>query len=617
LQFRKDINGLRAIAVIAVVLFHFNASWMPGGFAGVDVFFVISGFLMTGIIFRGIEQENFSILRFYLARADRIIPALAALCFVILVFGYFFLTPWDYKTVGRDIATSMFFVSSIMFSLAGGYFDTGDNFLLHTWSLSTEWQFYIIYPLLLVIMRKFMPLKALKITVLFVMVLGFIFSAIATSIWPTGSYYLLPMRAWEMMLGGVAYLYPFTVREKYKKLIEITGILLIVCSYFLVSKENPWPGYLAMFPVLGTFFIIQSQRNNSFFTSNALFQRIGIWSYSIYLWHWPIAVSFSYYAINEKYKIIGIVLSIFIGYLSYYFIESKVRKSSSLIKGLLKYSVMVFLFAVVGSLIFKTQGLVQRESLVSNPLIQGGTMNDYRIRDGVSILNSQEKYDYILIGDSYSNHYVRGIMHAGSKVKHSWYPTCLSFPNSVSTRSGMFLNIAEDCKNNYLLGLSEHAKTIIAQSWDRAEEGSLECKNKKCNLTGSYSIDLKAQLKELFEFYSSNKHIYLIGELPKASTNKIMQCLKTNRLLGLGLKCEQQAEHKESVANINSILNDTASAYDNVTFIDPVKAICIDNLCNYSVNGKSIFMPDAGHLSGFGSELVWNYIINEIKGFNE
>ena len=158
--------------------------------------------------------------------------------FVILVFGYFFLTPWDYKTVGRDIATSMFFVSSIMFSLAGGYFDTGDNSLLHTWSLSTEWQFYIIYPLLLVIMRKFMPLKALKITVLFVMVLGFIFSAIATSIWPTGSYYLLPMRAWEMMLGGVAYLYPFTVREKYKKLIEITGILLIVCSYFLVSKKT-------------------------------------------------------------------------------------------------------------------------------------------------------------------------------------------------------------------------------------------------------------------------------------------------------------------------------------------------------------------------------------------
>ena len=112
MQFRKDINGLRAIAVIAVVLFHFNPSSMPGGFAGVDVFFVISGFLMTGIIFKGIEKENFSILKFYSSRANRIIPALTALCVTVLILGYLFLTSWDYKTIGRDVATSIFFVSS-------------------------------------------------------------------------------------------------------------------------------------------------------------------------------------------------------------------------------------------------------------------------------------------------------------------------------------------------------------------------------------------------------------------------------------------------------------------------------------------------------------------------
>jgi peptidoglycan/LPS O-acetylase OafA/YrhL len=146
LQFRKDLNGLRAIAVVAVVLFHFNASWMPGGFAGVDVFFVISGFLMTGIIFRGIEQKNFSILRFYVARANRIIPALAVLCLFLLVFGWFYLTPLDYKALGKHAAGSMGFLSNFMYMRESGYFDAAsrEKWLLHTWSLSVEWQFYII-----------------------------------------------------------------------------------------------------------------------------------------------------------------------------------------------------------------------------------------------------------------------------------------------------------------------------------------------------------------------------------------------------------------------------------------------------------------------------------------
>jgi peptidoglycan/LPS O-acetylase OafA/YrhL len=616
MQFRKDINGLRAIAVIAVVLFHFNASWMPGGFAGVDVFFVISGYLMTGIIFRGIEQENFSIFRFYVSRANRIIPALAVLCLAILVLGYFFLTSWDYKTIGRDVATSMSFVSNIMFSLRRGYFDTGDNFLLHTWTLSTEWQFYIIYPLVLVVMRKFMSVKTMKKIVLFGMILGFIFGAIATYKWPTPSYYLLPMRAWEMMIGGVAYLYPFTVRDKDKRLFEWGGVALIVGSYFLISKENPWPGYLAMLPVFGAFLIIQSQRNDSIVTSNTVFQKIGVWSYSIYLWHWPIAVSFSYYAIDEKYKIIGIVLSIFLGFLSYYLIENKSRNVLSPIKVSLKYLVIVVFFGVAGSFIYKTQGIAERESLVSNSLIPGGTMDDHLIHEGMSLLNTEGEYDYLLIGDSNSNHYVRGIMHSGSRVKLSWYATCLSFPNSVSTRNGAYLTWKEDCSNNYKLGLSENAAIIIAQSWNRSQKDSLECKNEKCQLTGAYSTDLKSQLAELFKVYGNSKHIYVVGEVPKSKNNEIMTCLKTNTLLGLGLNCAEKGKHKESVNKINIILNDATSDYKNVTFIDPVKALCINGLCNYSVNGKSIFMPDGGHFSGYGSEVMWDYIINKIKGFN-
>ena len=292
MQFRKDINGLRAIAVIAVVLFHFNASWMPGGFAGVDVFFVISGFLMTGIIFRGIEQDNFSILKFYVARAKRIIPALAVLCLVLLVFGWFYLTPLDYRALGKHAGSSMGFLSNIIYWRESGYFDAAshEKWLLHTWSLSAEWQFYIIYPLVLIAMRKFMSLKAMKATVLVGTVLGFIFCVVATYKWPNPAYYLLPTRAWEMMIGGVAYLYPLKLAENRKKIFEWGGLALIILSYIFISKENLWPGYLALIPVFGAFLLIQAQRNDSIVTGNIIFQSLGKWSYSIYLWHWPITV---------------------------------------------------------------------------------------------------------------------------------------------------------------------------------------------------------------------------------------------------------------------------------------------------------------------------------------
>jgi peptidoglycan/LPS O-acetylase OafA/YrhL len=323
LQFRKDINGLRAIAVVAVVLFHFNATWMPGGFAGVDVFFVISGFLMTGIIFRGIEQESFSILKFYIARANRIIPALAVLCLVLLVFGWFYFTPMDYRALGKHVGSSMSFLSNVIYWLEAGYFDAAshEKWLLHTWSLSAEWQFYIIYPLVLVAMRKFMSVKVMKTTVLLGTVLGFIFCVIVTYKWPNSAYYLLHTRAWEMMMGGVAYLYPIALKEERKKLVEWAGLVLIIGSYFLITKESPWPGYLAIFPVLGTFLIIQAQRSDSFITSNIVSQKIGAWSYSIYLWHWPLVVAIYYFALSETFVYLGMLLSVLLGFLSNKYIE--------------------------------------------------------------------------------------------------------------------------------------------------------------------------------------------------------------------------------------------------------------------------------------------------------
>ncbi|HHF3036333.1 TPA: acyltransferase family protein [Vibrio diabolicus] len=322
MNFRYDINGLRAIAVIAVVLFHFNPSWVPGGFAGVDVFFVISGFLMTGIIFRGLEKDNFSLFQFYVARANRIIPALAVLCIILLVFGWLYLTPSDYKVLGKHVASSISFLSNIVYWRESGYFDAAshEKWLLHTWSLSVEWQFYILYPVVILALKKFLPLRSLKLLLVFGTILGFILSVIATNKWPNPSYYLLPTRAWEMMMGGVAYVYPWNLSEKKKRVLEFLGLSLILGSYFFVTSSIPWPGHFAILPVLGAYFIIISNRQNSFITNNFIFQPLGKWSYSIYLWHWPIVVFIYSYGLDEA-TIAGILLSIFLGGISSKYIE--------------------------------------------------------------------------------------------------------------------------------------------------------------------------------------------------------------------------------------------------------------------------------------------------------
>ncbi len=615
MKFRKDINGLRAIAVIAVVIFHFYPSLLTGGFAGVDVFFVISGFLMTGIIFKGLQNNTFSLVKFYIARANRIIPPLLILCLTLLILGWFFLAPWDYKTVGRDVATSMLFSSNIMFSMRGGYFDTGDNFLLHTWSLSAEWQFYILYPIVLIILKRFLSIETLKKSVLAFFVISFLISIYATQVWPAQSYFLLPTRAWEMLLGGLAFLYPINNGKilKHGKLLELFGLLLIVSSYILVSEHNPWPGYLAFFPTIGAWLIIQAQRQNSLITSNLIFQKIGLWSYSIYLWHWPIATSLGYFAIDEKYKIIGILLSVILGYLSFILIEKRKFKSVSIIKPILIYSIITLIPVSIGGYLFKTQGMVERQELAKNPLLHGGTGDNYKVHEGVKLLNTDKDYDYLLLGDSHSNHYTRGISHYGTKVKNSWYATCLSFPDAINVRPGNYPNWKENCQDNYKLGLTENKKIIIAQSWVRDEKGSLQCITKECSLSGSYHKDLQTQLDKLLSLYGPNKEIYVIGGVPKPKDKQIPICLRSEKLLGIDRSCSTFSELETETQAINKILLNTISKHSNVKFIDVTNAICNNNLCNYAVDGKSIFMDDGSHLTGLGSEVIWKYILNEIE----
>lgn len=322
MKFRHDINGLRAIAVIAVVLFHFRPSMLPGGFIGVDVFFVISGFLMTSIIVGGIQNNSFNIAKFYCARANRIIPALSVLCITLLVFGWFNLTPSDYKLLAKHAASSVTFISNIVYMGETGYFDASshEKWLLHTWSLSVEWQFYILYPLLIIVLNKVISIENIKRVLFLALIVSFSIAAYSSLNHSTTGYYFLPMRAWEMILGGIAYLYPLKASGKQKALICYTGMVAVILSCFVFSGDTIWPGYYTLLPVGGAYLIILANIDKNPITNNIFSQYLGKWSYSIYLWHWPLVV---YLYANQltQYYLYGIAVSILLGCISYLLIE--------------------------------------------------------------------------------------------------------------------------------------------------------------------------------------------------------------------------------------------------------------------------------------------------------
>lgn len=320
--FRHDINGLRAWAVLVVMLFHFGIPGFSGGFVGVDIFFVISGYLMGGIIIGGLEERGgrkFSVWNFYLSRARRILPALLVLCAILLVLGWFVLLPTYYRALGGHVLTSALFLSNIKYWLEAGYFDSAshEKWLLHTWSLSVEWQFYLLLPLLLWGVWRFWPGRRnafIALSVCFGASLGL--SIWLTAFRPEAAFFLFPTRAWEMlagtliaMRGGVNAYAPWQ-----RQACEGLGFSMMAIAVFTANPET-WPGGYAVLPVLGAMLVLIANRQDSPLTAPAVLQRLGDWSYSVYLWHWPVVVALAYLGWLQQWYIVlaGLVLSLLLG----------------------------------------------------------------------------------------------------------------------------------------------------------------------------------------------------------------------------------------------------------------------------------------------------------------
>jgi peptidoglycan/LPS O-acetylase OafA/YrhL len=433
LEYRPEIDGLRAIAVGVVLLYHAKLA-MPGGFVGVDVFFVISGFLITSLILKDYESDaGFSIVRFWERRVRRIFPALVFVVIVTVVAGCFVLLPSDFLDLGKSVVAQALFAGNFYFWDTSGYFETSAWIrpLLHTWSLAVEEQFYLLMPLLFVFcscLRR----NTLRWVFGMVILLSLTLSIIQADRAPDTGFYLLPSRAWELLVGAILALFPLR-RQLPKWIAELvgwSGLISIGLACVLYSHSTPFPGAAALLPVLGTAAIIWS---TGLAAEHNLLRRvlslqplvfIGKISYSLYLWHWPILVYALYWRDNFimpwPYRLALLGLSFLLAIISWKFVETpfRLRRVFPSRKGVLGFGLAsLILYAGCGIYVIVNKGFSQRyptdvvkidsahqpEALVKlypkpSPTTLLMAINGDFENDG----KSDKRIDYLVWGDSHA-----------------------------------------------------------------------------------------------------------------------------------------------------------------------------------------------------------------------
>jgi len=478
-KYRADIDGLRAIAVLLVVFFHAYPKVLPGGFIGVDIFFIISGYLITGILINNLSQSSFSFIDFYSRRIKRIFPALSLVLISCLTFGWFALLNDEYRELGKHVVAGAGFYSNLLLWSESGYFDLSSNVkpLLHLWSLGIEEQFYLVWPILVWITWHKPRIFWLLLIVL--LLSSFSLNLYSLNIDSVGTFYSPFTRLWELLLGGLLAAFHSNANWNHLRpgalqanILAVLGLMLIALASIYLSKHSKFPGWLACLPTFGTILIIFAGPIawvNRILLSNRVLVWFGLISFPLYLWHWPL-ISFANLIEGEEthsyIKTRLVLISILLSWITYRFIEKPIRLSQ--FNSAYFLAAIMSIIGVLGWTVYHNDGYPLRSSISTTTLTpqardQIGNRTWEYIKNNNCLtsypLAGSEKYAWwfcmkqddrkptsIILGNSYANQLYPGFIKNPLLKNQSFLSigACpIGFENNNST-----LDINNPCSGN-------------------------------------------------------------------------------------------------------------------------------------------------------------------------
>jgi peptidoglycan/LPS O-acetylase OafA/YrhL len=613
-KYRPYIDGLRAVAVLSVLGYHAAPGRVPGGFIGVDIFFIISGFLISSIIFSNLERGTFSITDFYNRRIRRIFPALSTLLVATVVFGWFALVATEYAYLGKHVASGAGFVSNGVLYSESGYFDSAVEAkpMLHLWSLAIEEQFYLLWPLTLAFVwrRKW---NFLGVTAA-IGLLSFAVNVYLSASNPSAAFYWPISRFWQLMIGGVlAYLTlhrPELLRRN-KNAQSIVGFSLVAIALLLIDRHRAFPGWWALLPSLGTFFIISSGSEawlNRYVLSRKLLVWIGLISYPLYLWHWPMlsfARIFEGTEVSQRLRLELLCLAFLLAWITYRLIELPIRQNRSIVPVVALGCTMVFVGSV-GLYCFFNGGFRSRSNQPT--ILNAGDIGHERfereyvkysrcssatraaVDSGVSEFDvcrqslDDKDLEIAILGDSHA------------------LPTFMAFASSFTgVNVGVFARDAlplVHCKEfesvyKYVLSNPNILTVILAAHWSGRFASATD------------RPTLERELSDTAELLSnSGKQVYITSDNPDF-TFAPSRCKFAGRFGQTNL-CTQDSKLLENQrAKYEPFFESLVAKSPRLKLLDTADCFCKESYCSMASNGLLLF-EDKQHLNVNGARFLAN-----------
>lgn len=631
--YRPDIDGLRAIAVLSVVIFHAGISGMAGGFVGVDVFFVISGYLIGGQIFREARAREFSYVAFYARRVRRILPALFALLLVLYLVGLTLLTPLELRELGKEAVATIFGASNVLFYLGGDYFAPAAdlNPLLMTWSLGVEEQFYLVFP--------FIVLGILKVrapvvwAVVALSVVSFIGSLILMQIEAKAAFYLLPTRAWELGVGAALALHePRAGTQALPRLARemgaVVGAALLLAAIFLYRPSIAFPGWYALLPTLGTVLLIATRDSlvNNRLLSQPAMVFVGKVSYSWYLWHWPLFYLFRILGgeWTPLASVFLLALSFLLGVISWKFVEGPFRRRVLSQPAILaRYGIAAVLIAAPGLVFFANDGVPTRlsptaqafaqevETARDNPCLAPYGAASPRLEAPCAPAAGTSTPQLALLGDSHASSISPGFRSlaatqglAFSELTKSSCPPLWGYARDISDRAG---HLAE-C-TAYQARVFDHVErhpeiqtVVLTGFWSAGMTVTSIADRREAPLEQALT-DTVVRLQAL------NRRVILVQDVPTfhfdAYSRVMGDLIPARAALG---RWVGGASGDGFVASPSQIIVDPSRAIlsrvarrTGAVLLDPTESLCDATGCRYR-SEQALFYSDFQHLTGPGAE---------------